>query len=166
VAALTGVPRERIVIGVDGCSVPVHGVPIRAMAYAYAQLADPAHAAACAPLLAPLAEAMVAHPWCVRGTGGPDTDLMERAGGRLVAKGGAEGVLCIAVRHAGLGLAMKVESGRNERAHAVAIEALRQLGVLKPDEVEAMGDLAHPPVRNHRGLYVGQARPVVKLTSH
>src|SRR2546423_6283310 len=110
VAALTGVPRERIVIGVDGCSAPVHGVPIRAMAYAYAQLADPAHAAACAPLLAPLAEAMVAHPWYVRGTGGPDTALIERAGGRLVAKGGADGVLCIAVRDAGLGLAMKVES--------------------------------------------------------
>ncbi|HKC74745.1 MAG TPA: asparaginase [Chloroflexota bacterium] len=166
VAALTGVPRERIVIGVDGCSVPVHGVPIRAMAYAYARLADPASAPACAPLLAPLAEAMVAHPWYVRGTGGPDTALIERGGGRLVAKGGADGVLCIAVRDAGLGLAMKVESGRNERAHAVAIDALRQLGVLRADEVEAMGDLAHPPVRNHRGLYVGQARPVVKLISH
>ena len=113
-----------------------------------------------------LAEAMVAHPWYVRGTAGPDTDLMERAGGRLVAKGGAEGVLCIAVRDAGLGLALKVESGRNEHAHAVAIDALRQLGVLGPAEVEAMGDLAHPPVRNHRGLYVGQARPVVKLISH
>jgi L-asparaginase II len=159
------VRRERIVIGVDGCSVPVHGVPIRAMAYAYAQLADPARAPVCAPLLAPLAEAMVAHPWHLRGTGGPDTELMERAGGRLVAKGGAEGVLCIAVRDAGLGLAIKVESGRNERAHAVAIDALRQLGVLGPDEVEAMGDLAHPPVRNYRGLYVGQARPVVKLVT-
>ena len=166
VAALAGVPRERIVIGVDGCSVPVHGLPTRAMAYAYAHLADPTSAPACAPLLAPLAEAMVAHPWYVRGTGGPDTELMERAGGRLVAKGGAEGVLCIAVRDAGLGLALKVESGRKEGAHAVAIEALRQLGVLGPDEVEAMGDLAHPPVRNHRGLYVGKARPVVKLISH
>ena len=54
VAALAGVPRERIVIGVDGCSVPVHGLPIRAMAYAYAHLADPTRAPAYAPLLAPL----------------------------------------------------------------------------------------------------------------
>ena len=45
----------------------------------------------------------------------------------------------------------------------LAVSAFRER---TPDEVEALGDLAHPPVRNHRGLYVGQARPVVKLISH
>ncbi len=163
VAALTGMPAERIVLGTDGCSVPVHGVPVRAMARAYAHLADPGSAPAYAAFLAPLAEAMAAHPFYVDGTGGADTLMMERAGGRLTVKSGAEGVLCVAVRDAGVGLALKVESGRNERSHAVAIEALRQLGLLSPAEVEAMGDLAHPPVRNHRRLLVGQTRPVVTL---
>ena len=163
VAALTGVPAERIVLGTDGCSVPVHGLPVRAMARAYAHLADPDSVPAYAPLLAPLAAAMAAHPFYVDGTGGEDTLMMERAAGRLAVKSGAEGVLCVAVRDAGVGLAIKVESGRNERSHAVAIEALRQLGLLNSAEVEAMGDLAHPPVRNHRRLLVGRTRPVVTL---
>lgn len=166
VAALTDVPAERILIGVDGCSVPVHGVPVRAMARAYAHLADPASAPAHEALLAPLGEAMAMHPFYVDGTGGGDTLMMERAAGRLVVKGGAEGVLCVAVRDAGVGLAIKVESGRNERSHAVAIEALRQLGLLDNAEVEAMGELAHPPIYNHRRILVGRTRPTVSLQRH
>lgn len=163
IAALSGIPAAHIPLGIDGCSVPVHALPVRAMARAYAYLADPPAVPEYTPLLAPIAEAMAAHPWYVAGTDSADTLMMERAGGRLVVKGGAEGVLCVAVRGAGVGLALKMESGRNERSHAVAIEALRQVGLLSAADVEAMGDLARPPVRNHRGLLVGETRPVVTL---
>jgi L-asparaginase II len=166
VAAIAGSAPERIVLGIDGCSVPVHGIPVRAMAQAYARLADPTSLPEMAPLLAPLAAAMADHPWYVDGTDAPDTLMMERAGGRLVVKGGAEGILCVAVRDAGVGLAVKVESGRNERAHAVAIEALRQLDLLAPAEIDALGELVAPPVRNRRHLRVGQTRPVVRLRRH
>lgn len=163
VAALAGLPADAIVLGIDGCSAPVHGMPVQAMARIYARLADPSSAPDYAPFLAPIAAAMTAHPWYVQGTDGPDTLLMERAGGRLVVKGGAEGVLCVGVRDAGIGLAIKMESGRGEGAHSVAIAALRQLDLLSPSEVEAMGELAAPPVRNHRGLHVGETQPVVIL---
>jgi L-asparaginase II len=163
IAALAGVPMESIPLGIDGCSVPVHALPIRAMARAYAHLANPASAPEYERQLAPLAAAMAAHPWYIDGTDGADSLMMERGGGRLVVKGGAEGVLCVAVRDASVGLALKVESGRNERAHAVAIEALRQLGLLSDAEVLAMGDLARPPVYNHRHILVGETAPVVTL---
>ena len=166
IAALSGVARERIVIGVDGCSVPVHGLPVRGMARAYACLADSSRAPEYAPMLATIAEAMSTHPWYVDGTDGADTVMMERAGGRLVVKSGAEGVLCVAVRDAGVGLAIKVESGRNERAHAVAVEVLRQLDLFSANDVAAMGELARPPVRNHRRIHVGDTRPLVKLERH
>jgi len=163
VAALSGVPREHIVVGIDGCSAPVHGLPMRAMARAYARLADPHSAPSYAPTLELLANAMATHPWYVDGTDGPDTLLMERAGGRLTVKSGTEGVLCVAVRGAGVGLAIKMESGRNQWSHAVAIEALRQLDLLSASEIEAMGDLAHPVVRNHRRLRAGDVRPTFTL---
>lgn len=163
VAALSGVAARDVVLGIDGCSVPVHGIPVRAMARAYAHVAAPASAAGFESVLAPIAQAMAAHPWYVDGTAGPDTLMMERAGGRLVVKGGAEGVLCVAVRDAGVGLAIKVESGRNERSHAVAIEVLRQVGLFDESDVAAMGELAHPIIRNHRGIQVGSARAVVAL---
>lgn len=164
IAALAGVPAESIIMGIDGCSVPVHALPVRAMARAYAHLADPASAPEYEGALASIAAAMAGNPWYVDGTGGADTLMMERAGGRLAVKSGAEGVLCVAVRDAGVGLALKVESGRNERSHAVAIAALHQVGLLNAAEVEAMGELAHPPVRNHRRILVGETRPVVRVT--
>ncbi len=163
VAALSGIPRERIVVGIDGCSAPVHGLPVRGMARVYAYLSDPPSTPTYASTLEPLADAMAAYPWYVDGTNGPDTLLMERAGGRLVVKSGAEGVLCVAVRGMGVGLAIKMESGRNEWSHAVAIEALRQLDLLSASEVEACGELAHPIVRNHRRLRVGDVRPTFTL---
>ncbi len=164
VAALSGVAPERIVRGVDGCSAPVHGLPLSGMARAYAHLAGPTEDAhGYAEPLQTVAAAMTGHPWYVRGTGGPDTVMMERAGGRLVVKSGAEGVLCVGVRDAGVGLAIKVESGRNEGSHAVAIAALRALGLLNERDEQAMGELAAPPVRNHRGLTVGVTRPVLAL---
>jgi L-asparaginase II len=166
VAALTGVPAADITLGVDGCSVPVHGVPIRGMARAYALLSRPQDAGAYAEILAPIAAAMAANPWYIEGTNGDDTLLMERMNGRLAVKGGAEGVLCVSVRDAGIGLAIKVESGRNERSHAVAIECLRQLDLLSTREREALGELAAPPIRNHRRLLVGETRPTVKLQRH
>ncbi len=166
VAALTGVPIGDIVLGVDGCSVPVHGVPVRGMARAYALLSRPQDAGPYAEMLAPLAAAMATHPWYIQGTDGDDTLLMERMNGRLAVKGGAEGVLCVAVRDAGIGLAIKVESGRNERSHAVAIECLRQLDLLSAREREALGELAAPPIRNHRRLLVGETRPTVTLQRH
>jgi L-asparaginase II len=164
VAALTGVPRQRIALGTDGCSVPVHGVPVRAMALAYARLARPASAPAFTDALALICDAMSSCPWYVSGTDSGDSLLMERLPGRLVVKGGAEGVLCLGVRDAGIGLAIKMESGRNDHTHAVAIEILRQLDLLKPDEVEALGDLVSPPVLNHRRLLVGSVRPAVQLS--
>jgi L-asparaginase II len=164
ISALAGVPRHRIALGTDGCSVPVHGVPVRAMALAYARLALPGSVPAFAEPLAKISEAMSAFPWYVSGTDSGDSLLMERLAGRLVVKGGAEGVLCVAVRDAGMGLAIKMESGRNDHAHAVAIEMLRQLGLLTADEVEALGDLVSPPVLNHRRLLVGTVRPTVQLS--
>jgi len=163
VAALTGIPRNRIIVGTDGCSAPVHGLPVRAMARAYAHLADPHSVPDDAPTLTALATAMTTHPWYVDGTDGPDTLLMERAGGRLAVKSGAEGVLCVAVRDAGVGLAIKMESGRNEWSHAVAIEALRQLDLVSAADIEVFAELAHPIVRNHRRLQVGDVRPVFTL---
>lgn len=163
IAALTAVPVEQIALGVDGCSVPVHGVPVRGMARAYALLARPEKAGRQGDLLAPIAAAMAAHPWYIEGTHGEDTLLMERMNGRVVAKSGAEGVLCVAVRDVGIGLAIKVESGRNDRSHAVAIECLRQLDLLSTQEREALGELVAPPIRNHRRLLVGETRPTVRL---
>jgi L-asparaginase II len=167
----SGVPFEKIVVGVDGCGVPVFGVSVRAMALMYARLVappgsfDPHTRDACARIVA----AMRAYPELVGGTRERlDTELMRAAGG-VISKVGAEGVYTVGVQPSarwprGLGLALKIEDGEDRRARpTVVIESLRQLGVLDDATLERLARYARFVVRNHRGDEVGEVRASFEL---
>ncbi len=168
VARFSGVPISELAIGTDGCGVPVFGMPVRAMALMYARLvAPPADFAeetrkACARIVA----AVTTYPEMIGGTIERfDTELMRAARGRVVSKVGAEGVYTAAVLPCaewprGLGLAFKIEDGEDRRARpTVAIESLRQLGILRDDSLKAVEAYASFPIRNHRGDIVGGTSP-------
>lgn len=145
-------------LGVDGCGIPVFATPLRNAARAFARLAtlrglDDADAGA----LARVAAAMTAEPWYVAGTGRFDTDLIAATRGRIVGKGGAEGVHGDALLDAGLGLALKVLDGGARRAvPAATIAILDALRVLSRAENEALAPHARAPVRNVAGRVVGE----------
>jgi L-asparaginase II len=106
---------------------------------------------------------MTAHAENVSGPGRIVTDLMTLTRGRIVAKSGAEGLLCLAVPERGLGIAIRVRDG-SFRAHpAVAVAALEQLGVLDADTGDAILARHSPELRNHNGLLVGEIRPAFRL---
>ena len=158
VCRFAGLEENELPIGVDGCGAPTFGLPVERMALAYARLMSPddlpeadRHAAAT------VRSAMTAHPHLVAGTGRADTDLMRIAGGRILMKGGASGVVCAGVE-GGVGIAVKLESGRENFTAPVVIEALRSLGVLSAKEVNELGRHAQPPVRNIAGDIVGETR--------
>jgi L-asparaginase II len=172
VAQFTGVAEKDVVLGTDGCGVPVFGMPIRAMALAYARIISPptefddATRAACERIVA----AMTAHPEMVGGTTERfDTEVMRAAGVRAVSKVGAEGVYTAGIMPCadwprGVGLAFKIEDGEDRRARpVVAIESLRQLGVLDENAHEALTPYASFPIRNHRGDFVGEIIPSFEL---
>jgi len=163
-----GLDEGEIALGTDGCSLPTFGAPLRAFAAAYAALAAPervaagrggAHAAA----LDRLRRAMTAHPENVAGQGELVSDLMRLSDGRIAAKSGAEGLICLALPEAGLGVAIRVLDG-TFRAHTVVVAAvLEQLGLIEPAVIAAILD-AHPPVlRNHNGWEIGALRPAFRL---
>src|SRR4029077_18297263 len=95
VAECCGVSADTILLGVDGCSVPVFGLPLAAMATGYARIAgamaDGGDARAQA--LGRIGRAMAAEPVVVEGTGRLATDLMLAARGRLRGQRGAAGPL-------------------------------------------------------------------------
>jgi L-asparaginase II len=165
---------EQIALGVDGCSAPNFAVPLRNAALAYARLCDPrslsqARAAACRTIT----NAMTSHPEMVAGRGRFDTRLMEVGEGHIVAKGGAEGYQALGLMPGalgpgspGVGIAMKISDGdlKGRARPGVSLEVLRQLGALFPAQVEALADFGPvSPVRNWRGLVVGQAWPRLDL---
>jgi L-asparaginase II len=169
-AEVMRMPAGAIDLGTDGCSLPTFGAPLRAFATAYAALAAPervprgagrAHAVA----LARLRAAMTAHPENVSGHGELVTDLMALSDGRVVAKSGAEGLICLAVPERELGIAIRVLDG-SFRAHpVVVVAALAQLGILDPAIRDALLARHSPELRNHNGRLIGEIRPVFRLSS-
>lgn len=166
------VALEDIVIGTDGCGVPVFGITVHAMALMYARLVAPPDnfdatiRSACARIVA----SMTAYPEMIGATAGRlDTELMRNTHGRLVSKVGAEGVYTAGVLPCaeyprGLGVAFKIEDGEDRRARpTVTIESLRQLGVLSENTLEALAPYASFPIHNHRGDKVGLIRPSFQL---
>lgn len=164
IAAMTNYPRTDIAIGIDGCGVPVHGLPLYNMALAYGRLVQPEdlgaeRAEACRQVTG----AMLAHPEMVSGSEGFCTKLMQVGKGNIVAKGGAAGLYCVGIVGRGIGIAVKCEDGASRGREPVVVEVLSQLGHLSSDQVEALKDFHQPQNINHRGEVCGAVRPVVKL---
>ena len=101
-AVLRSSGMDRLRIGVDGCGVPVHSLPLRSMATIYSRLTAPARWDGVGESVARVVSAMTGEPYLVAGRNRPDTVLMQTVPG-LVVKGGAEGLLCAAVMPQGLG---------------------------------------------------------------
>jgi L-asparaginase II len=165
ISQFSGVPVEDIAVGIDGCGVPTFGVTVRAMALMYVRLVavpedfDEATRAASRRIVS----AMTKYPEMIGGRDERlDTVIMQAARGRVISKVGAEGVYTAAVLPCeewprGLGLAFKIEDGEDRRARpVVAIESLRQLGVLKDGALEEVKQYASFPVTNRRGEKVGE----------
>jgi len=176
VSDVCGVAAEDIAIGVDGCGVPVFGMPLERMAYGFARLADPSGLVRTrGQAAARLRDAMRANPYLVAGKGRLDYDLMQAAGDRLVSKGGAEGVHCIGVlpgkatrvsepyRSQGIGIAVKADDGANRGSVSTALEVLRQLGVLEESQLAMLATYRVGPVKNLAGRVVGELRPAFAL---
>jgi L-asparaginase II len=163
VAELAGLGPEQVGVAVDGCSVPVFALPLSAMARAYARLAaahpgDPREEA-----LHRIRRAMTEHPVAVGGAGRLSTALMATTRGRLVAKGGAEGLECIGMPERSLGLAVKVEDGDARAVGPAAIAILDHLGMLESAALAALEALARPPLHNAAGRHVGRIEAVVRV---
>lgn len=171
VAQFAGLDRSQVVMAIDGCSAATLGLSIRQMALIYARLVHPDSLAA--PLQAAAQQvtaAMCQFPEMVAAdTGRIDTDLMRAVPQSLVAKAGAEGVYTMALRPCaaypkGLGIAIKIEDGDINRArNAATISTLAQLGILTATQAETFAAQYFAPLKNHRGLLVGEIRPAFKL---
>lgn len=193
VAEAVGMEPGEIAIGVDGCGVPVFGLPISRMALAYARLADPAamqagtvgpqgagadlaEAGGLAEAARRFRDAMRAHPYLVAGRKRICTALMQNL--PVVAKSGADGVYSVGIlpeaverlpllqalgAKGGVGLAVKMESGAGRERDLVVVEVLEQLGLLGEAEREALSWWRPGPIKNHARREVGQIRLTVEL---
>jgi L-asparaginase II len=165
VARWTCVRGEAIPIATDGCAAVTFGLPLSAMALAWARFGAATDAAP-----ARLRAAMSEHPDLVAGTGRLCTELMRALPGQVLAKIGAAGIYCATLPELGYGVALKVADGDTEVAPLALLAVLA--GVLERAGLTARYDLAPvahhatQPILNTRGVRVGMLRAAGVLRFH
>jgi L-asparaginase len=136
-AAGADLDQDEVATAVDGCGVLTFGMSLERMAYTFSRLGQLEGGGR-------IVAAMTAHPELIGyERGATDTDLMRLRPG-WVAKGGAEGLICVATS-GGAGIALKVEDG-NMRALRPALAAFLGLD-------DGFGEV---PLLNTRGERVGE----------
>ena len=145
--------------GTDGCSIPTWAAPLRAWALGFARMAtgkglDKGHAAGAQKLF----DAATSHPHLVAGTGHLDTLVMEAFGGRVMQKGGAEGVQCGAIRDKGWGYALKCDDGNMQASHVMVAALLLKYADPDDNQRAVLEQFVQQPTKNVRGTVVGEMR--------
>ncbi len=182
-AGMCNYPREKVEIGIDGCSAPNFAAPLYNAALAFARVCDPHDLPQKrAQALNEITTAMTTHPEMISGRGEFDCRLMQVGKGRIICKRGAEGYQAIGLKPGvlgagspGIGITFKVSDGDllfrtinieplNRVRPAVTLEILRQIGALNEEQLKDLAEFGPVlPIKNHRSLIVGESRPVFTL---
>ncbi|KGG12399.1 MULTISPECIES: asparaginase [Prochlorococcus] len=131
---LLGISKYELVSARDDCGAPTLIMKLSQMASLYAKLSSSQNAD-----LEQINRAILSNPFLIAGHERFDTELITRAHGQLISKGGAEGIQCLSRYSEGMGIAIKAEDGSKRAKHAVALHLLKQLDWLTPtglDELE------------------------------
>jgi L-asparaginase II len=153
IGELCDVDLDRCVCGIDGCSVPTWALPLTNLGLGFARLTRRAAAER-------IFTACRDHPFMVAGTGRFCTRLMQ-AVPRAFVKTGAEGVFCGAIRHAGLGIALKCDDGAGRAAEIAMAAVLSRLDVWTTEEKAKLQNFTRAELKNWRQLSVGEIRAVM-----
>lgn len=179
---MCAIEKEKVELGIDGCSAPNFAVPLLNAALGMARLCDPrtlseARATACRKITT----AMTTHPEMISNHGEFDCELMKVGAGRIVTKRGAEGFQLIGLMPAvysenGVGIAFKVTDGDSSHMNdnlesstrvrpAITLEILRQLQALNESQLQSLAKFGPTKqIRNYRGLLTGESHPLFQLT--
>ncbi len=159
VAAFAGMAPGDVRIGVDGCSAPVFAVPLAAAARIFAGVTNRNSATGLTEAqrvgARRVCAALRSKPEMIGGTKRLDSELIRATDGRVISKVGAEGLWCVGVADADLGVAVKCDDGTAQAPQWVGLAALEALGVLSAAELAALAPHRDLVRRNHRKTDVG-----------
>jgi len=156
ISEMAEIDADQIDVAIDGCGVPVFGMPIYNMALAYTKLSGPFDLESSrGQALSKISYAMTQEPYYVAGTKRLDTILMEETKGKVLAKLGAESVYCMSILNKGVGIAMKTEDGAYRALDSVVPNLLLKHNYISDVEYEAINKRLPLNVYNHRKQVVG-----------
>jgi L-asparaginase II len=157
-------PEKKIGIGIDGCGVPVHSMPLYYMALGFSNLVNYSSEEPKTTRAYELTvDSMKKYPEMVSGEGRSDLALAEASDGNIIAKAGGEALSCSGILSKGWGMAVKIADGGQRAIGPAVIETLRQMGLLSRKQIGRMNKFSHPIIKNFRGDEVGFVKAEFKL---
>ena len=122
ISELLNIPASDIFAERDDCGAPTLYLKLVEIANLYSILSSSKNAE-----LEQISRAISSNPVLISDNNYFDTEIIKASHGKIISKGGAEGILCLGKLSDGIGLALKVEDGSKRAKHAVGLHLLKQL---------------------------------------
>ncbi|PWU15432.1 MAG: hypothetical protein C5B49_11785 [Bdellovibrio sp.] len=142
--------------GIDGCGIPTQFVSLAALARLGLLFFD--ESSRFFRGVERIRRAMTRHPQLVSGEGEFNSWLIKESGGKILAKGGAEGNYWGASFITGMTFFLKVRDGASRAAEAAVLEILRRNGDIEDSWKASFEKMAQWPLKNWSGEVIGRIR--------
>ncbi|WP_099159481.1 asparaginase [Virgibacillus ndiopensis] len=158
VAELSETPTEQIHTSVDGCGVPVHAVPLKNMAISFLKFVAPEQIkdVKIASAVNEIGRVMNEQPEIVASHNFICTALLEDA--NIIAKGGAQGVYCLALKEEKISIALKVLSGSELVWPVLVAEILKELNYSNTETIDRLLQIRSKEIKNDNGKIIGETK--------
>ncbi|SFL69013.1 asparaginase [Gracilibacillus orientalis] len=155
VSILSETPKDRIITGLDGCGVPVHAVPLQNMAISYLKFADILliNNASLRVTVNQITQVMNNFPNIVASHQFICSTLLEDR--NIIAKGGAQGVYCLALRKEKISIAIKVLSGTEHLWPLLVAKILEKFQYQNKATIDRLYALKDINISNDSGKIAG-----------
>ena len=165
---------DKMIIGVDGCGVPVFSATLKSMAHAYLSLINGKlndnqtkrfenidfDKKEVELALKKVRNSMVGNPSMIAGDSGICTVLMTLYGGSLVGKIGADGVYCVGLKDFAtsnsIGIAVKIADGSMDALEFAVVSILKRLNCLVSTRSNFIDRFLCKKCFNEHGIPVGE----------
>lgn len=158
VADFSEVPVEDLERAVDGCGAPVYAVPLYNMALSYLKLVCPDQVTdeSARKATQQIGQTMNAHPRMIASHDFVCTALLQDP--NIIAKGGAQGVYCFALREEKQSFALKVLSGSEAVWPLIVAGILEEIGYKNQATIDRLYQLSATDIKNDNGKIIGYKR--------
>jgi len=144
--------------GYDGCGIPCLALPLQRIALAMARVADAyGQDGKRTDAIQRIQSAISSHPYLVAGKERLCTELMQHLAPKVLVKIGAEGCYTACIPEQGIGIAIKMDDGRDRAANVALGAVLQALGVMSESVVSELEEYISPVLTNSRGEPIGRA---------
>lgn len=160
-ANMSETPMDQIKKGTDGCGAPVYSVPLKNMAISYLKFAAPDLIAdeQTSQAVKEIGQVMNEHPEIVASHDFICTALLEDP--NIIAKGGAQGVYCLALKKERISIALKVLSGSEAVWPVLVAELLEKLDYSNQDTIARLRKLRSTHIKNDNGKLIGETKIIL-----